>query len=298
MDFNDFDNYEGEEKKSILVVDDSVVNLASIEHELRNKYNVITINSGVRALRYLKNEKPDLILLDIQMALKDGIETLREIREMENGATIPVIMLTSKKDRETIIETTKLGICDYVIKPFDSQDLEKRIERGLKKSGVIPVGDDELYERIREAQKDVQQDNRKGAITRVESILNFMIDEEIMGRMQSIRTRLEENDMASAQRMLDRAAEMLRKKMEPETNVKSAIHMEEIEKHLLYILSVLKNFKVKEAAQKLEEVLSYELPEEIEEVCKKAKGYLEVFDDGAAEELIRKTLDSLSEIRE
>lgn len=112
-----------EEKMRILAVDDNIINLATIEQELKEKYEVITVNSGARAIRYLNKEKPDLILLDIQMALMDGIETLKEIRMMENGAAIPVIMLTARKDRETVIEGTKLGILDYILKPFDTQDL-------------------------------------------------------------------------------------------------------------------------------------------------------------------------------
>ena len=97
-------------------------------------YEVITVNSGVRALRYLKNEKPDLILLDIKMEGKDGIETLKELRAMENGAKIPVIMLTSKNDKGSLIETAKLGIYDYLLKPFDTEDLHYRIRRALEKS--------------------------------------------------------------------------------------------------------------------------------------------------------------------
>lgn len=116
----------------ILVVDDSVINLASVEQKLKDRYEVVTANSGERALRYLKNEKPDLILLDIRMAEMDGIETLKEIREMEGGADIPVIMLTSQGDKGSIVETQKLGICDYVLKPFDPQELRSRIEKALR----------------------------------------------------------------------------------------------------------------------------------------------------------------------
>lgn len=122
----------------ILAVDDNIINLATIEQELKSKYEVITVNSGARAIRFLGREKPALVLLDVQMAAMDGLETLRKIRNLENGATIPVILLTSKKDKETVIEGTKLGIMDYVVKPFDSQDLHNRIERALKKAGVIP----------------------------------------------------------------------------------------------------------------------------------------------------------------
>ena len=57
------------DKMKILAVDDNIINLATIEQELKDKYEVITVNSGVRAIRYLNKEKPDLILLDVQMAL-------------------------------------------------------------------------------------------------------------------------------------------------------------------------------------------------------------------------------------
>lgn len=126
-----------EEKLRILVVDDSAVSLAIVEQKLKDMYEVITVNSGTRALRYLKNEKPDLILLDIKMEGKDGIQTLKELRTMENGAKVPVIMLTSKNDKGSLIETAKLGIYDYLLKPFDTQDLHSRIRRALEKSKKI-----------------------------------------------------------------------------------------------------------------------------------------------------------------
>lgn len=120
------------EKKKILAVDDNSISLAAIEQELKKIYEIIPVNSGSRALQYLRRERPDLILLDIQMAQKDGIETLKEIRELENGDEIPVIMLTSKQDKATVVESSKLGIYDYVIKPFQGDDLIRRIERVLR----------------------------------------------------------------------------------------------------------------------------------------------------------------------
>lgn len=123
-----------EEKYKILVVDDSAVILASVEQKLKDLYDVVTVNSGERALRYLRREKCDLILLDIKMEGKDGIETLRELRTMKNGARVPVIMLTSKGDKDSVIQVTKLGIYDYVLKPFDTKDLHDRISRALEKA--------------------------------------------------------------------------------------------------------------------------------------------------------------------
>lgn len=118
-------------KKRILAVDDAAIILQRITDILGKYYSVVTVNSGARALRYLEKEKPDLILLDIRMTPKDGLETLREIRSMEDRADIPVIMLTGMEDKRFVIEGIKLGICDYVLKPFAPNDLLERIWRAL-----------------------------------------------------------------------------------------------------------------------------------------------------------------------
>lgn len=120
-------------KKCILAVDDTAIVLTRILNTLRDDYEVVTANSGVRALKYLKQEKPDLILLDIQMEQKDGIATLREIRTMKDRSDIPVIMLTGVEDRDIVLESAKLGICDYILKPFSSDDLVQRIRRVFMK---------------------------------------------------------------------------------------------------------------------------------------------------------------------
>ncbi len=119
----------GESKKCILAVDDNAIVLTRIVNTLSNDYEVVTVNSGARALKYLKEEKPDLILMDIQMAQKDGIETLRDIRAMEDRKDIPVIMLTGVEDKDCVLESAKLGIDDYILKPFYSDVLLKRISR-------------------------------------------------------------------------------------------------------------------------------------------------------------------------
>lgn len=119
----------GDSKKCILAVDDNAIVLSRIENTLCNDYEVVTVNSGARALKYLKEEKPDLILMDIRMAQKDGIETLRDIRNMDERNDIPVIMLTGVEDKESVLESARLGICDYILKPFYSDELLKRIRR-------------------------------------------------------------------------------------------------------------------------------------------------------------------------
>lgn len=116
-------------KKRILAVDDDVIVLTRISTILRNDYDLVTVNSGMRALRYLELEKPDLILLDIRMVQQDGIETLRKIRNMEECKEIPVIMLTGVENKDIVVESAKLGICDYLLKPFSTTELLKRVRR-------------------------------------------------------------------------------------------------------------------------------------------------------------------------
>lgn len=279
-----------ENRIRVLAVDDNIINLATIEQELKNKYDVITVNSGARAIRFLNKEKPDLILLDVQMALMDGIETLKEIRTMENGAAIPVIMLTSKKDRETVIEGTKLGILDYILKPFDTQDLQTRIDRALKKVGTLPVEDKELYEEIMGVQTELQKGNAKNAIMKIDEILSFKIDEEIFGRMQNAKTRIKMGDEETGLRMTERVLKMLERTVATERSSKYPISMGEMNARLLYVLNDLGNFKIKDAAQKLEELLRYELPPVVNEACVAAQERLDEFDDGAAEDLIQHAL--------
>ena len=122
---------EGSFKKNILAVDDDIIVLTRISSILRNDYDVVTVNSGVRALKYLELERPDLILLDIHMMQQDGIETLRKIRNTEECKDIPVIMLTGVENKDTVMESAKLGICDYLLKPFTSAELLKRLRRAF-----------------------------------------------------------------------------------------------------------------------------------------------------------------------
>ena len=119
-------------KKCILAVDDVAFILSRITELLGKHYDMVTVNSGARALKYLKKNKPDLILLDIRMPLMDGFEVLREIRAMEDRADIPIIMLTAMEDKQSVMKGIELGVCDYVLKPFTPDDLLKRVQRFLE----------------------------------------------------------------------------------------------------------------------------------------------------------------------
>lgn len=124
-------------RKCILAVDDAAIILQRITDALGKHYDVVTVNSGVRALKYLDKNRPDLILLDIRMPIKDGFETLREIHAMEDRADIPVVMLTGMESKRFVMEGINLGIRGYVLKPFAPDDLLERVQRILEPGAFV-----------------------------------------------------------------------------------------------------------------------------------------------------------------
>lgn len=119
-------------RKCILAIDDTAFILSRITDALSKHYDVVTVNSGARALKYLDKNKPDLILLDIRMPIRDGFEILRGIRIMEDRADIPIIMLTAIEDKQSVMKGIELGVRDYILKPFTPEDLFERVQRVLE----------------------------------------------------------------------------------------------------------------------------------------------------------------------
>ena len=115
--------------KHILIVDDSKTNLIMARQELKEDYEVTPVISGEQALQFLEKRIPDLILLDINMPVMDGKETLTKIRQNPAWSTIPVIFLTSDESTETEAECLRLGAEDYIRKPFVAKVMKSRIER-------------------------------------------------------------------------------------------------------------------------------------------------------------------------
>jgi two-component system KDP operon response regulator KdpE len=120
------------EEKLILVVDDEarMVRFVRMNLELEG-YQVAEAGSGMEALEKVRDELPDLVVLDVMMADMDGFETLRRLREI---STVPVIMLTVKGDEEDRIRGLELGADDYVTKPFSPRELASRIQAVLRRA--------------------------------------------------------------------------------------------------------------------------------------------------------------------
>lgn len=119
-------------QKRILVVDDDDMNLARTKMILAKEYDVLLADSGVQALHILKNQKVDLVLLDIDMPLMNGIETFEHMKGFV--PEIPVIFLTASGLEEDVVSAIKLGAVNYLKKPYQPQELLKRVAQEFERS--------------------------------------------------------------------------------------------------------------------------------------------------------------------
>jgi len=135
------------EKKRIILVDDNPFHLRIGEKVLTEKYAVDTASSAekmFRLLEHLKNNKPAMILLDIDMPAMNGYDALRILKSKQQTKDIPVVLFTSRSEMSDILEGLSLGAVGYIFKPFDPQFLLNRIEIHLlaearRKEKSIPV---------------------------------------------------------------------------------------------------------------------------------------------------------------
>lgn len=127
-------------KAQVLIVEDDVNLLEGIRDILElDEYAVLTAENGEEGLKVLQSQPtpPDLIVSDIMMPRMDGIQFFREVRKEERWLTIPFIFLTAKGEKVDIQRGKRLGVDDYVIKPFDATDLLIAIESRLERHRVL-----------------------------------------------------------------------------------------------------------------------------------------------------------------
>jgi len=116
-------------KATILAVDDSVTNIILLEGILKTEgYTIITAMNGKEALKLLKGNPPDLVLLDLMMPYLDGFKFLEQMKEDAEIKAIPVIVVSSKTAPEDVEMARKLGAADYIKKPVDIHQLIDKVD--------------------------------------------------------------------------------------------------------------------------------------------------------------------------
>lgn len=120
---------------NILVVDDEMLIRSVIkEYLLNEKWNVFEAENGEEALRIYKEEKIDLVLLDVMMPKMDGYTALKEMKKIKDT---PVIMLTAMIEESDKLNGFELGVDDYITKPFSPKELVARVKAVLKRTDKI-----------------------------------------------------------------------------------------------------------------------------------------------------------------
>lgn len=119
--------------KKALVVDDDDVTLQLIEFLLKkNGYEVITAVNGEDGFLKVKNEHPDIVIMDIMMPVLDGVEACKKIKAEIGESAPPVILLTALGQDAEVIQGIKSGAVSFMTKPFDPKLLLKKIVDNLK----------------------------------------------------------------------------------------------------------------------------------------------------------------------
>jgi len=196
----------------VLVVEDEREIAAQVaKYITREGYKPIVLNSGEMVIETVKQELPDIILLDVMLPVKDGVQCCKEIREFSDT---PIIMLTARKTENDRIVGLQAGVDDYVCKPFSAKELMLRIQAILKRSGI------ENTPELSGLQLDkngffLKFDNKSIKLTNLEfSLLNLLMQKP--GRIYSREQIIElayKNERNISDRAIDSHIKNIRKKV-------------------------------------------------------------------------------------
>ncbi|MCZ0871916.1 response regulator transcription factor [Peribacillus sp. AS_2] len=130
--------------KKILVVEDEIaISMVLKAYLEREGFDVVQVYDGLKAIPVFEETKPDLVLLDVMLPGKEGWDILKEIRE---GDTCPVIMLTALTDVDYRLSGFKSGADDYISKPFVAEEVVARVHAVLRRSSSVVTEDGHVHE--------------------------------------------------------------------------------------------------------------------------------------------------------
>jgi two-component system, OmpR family, alkaline phosphatase synthesis response regulator PhoP len=127
-------------RERILIVDDEEDILELVSYHLaRDGYQLVLAKTGEEALRKAKNEKFDLIVLDLMLPGVDGLEVTKALRADANARSVPIVMLTARGEDADVVTGLELGADDYVTKPFSPRVLSARVKAVLRRRSAEPT---------------------------------------------------------------------------------------------------------------------------------------------------------------
>jgi DNA-binding response OmpR family regulator len=125
------------EQLSVLIVDDSLITRDIIKESIEEAFSDVEVSAasdGEEAQKLLSSQPFELVLCDWEMPGLKGNRLLQWLREESSQQTVPFIMITSRGDKESILEARKLGVTDYIVKPFSSETLCRKVKTVFKNS--------------------------------------------------------------------------------------------------------------------------------------------------------------------
>ena len=115
--------------QTILIVDDDKSIRYSLKRMMEEHYSILTAQNGEEALNQVRENPPDLVIMDIKMPGRNGIEVLKEIKSIDPKSL--VIIMTAYGTTETAIEAMKYGAFDYILKPFPIPRMRALVEKAI-----------------------------------------------------------------------------------------------------------------------------------------------------------------------
>ncbi len=205
------------DQPSLLVVEDEQDLLEVLRFSLsREGFSVRTAENGEDAIRLVRQQMPDLIVLDLMLPTIDGLAVCRAIRSTEKTRDIPIVMLTARGEEADIVRGLEAGADDYVTKPFSPKVLIARIHAVLRRStsvgeGIVEVG----RVRLNPERHEVVADDKRVDLTATEfSLLKLLMSKP--GRVytrQQIIDSLHDGFAAVTDRSVDVQVVSLRRKL-------------------------------------------------------------------------------------
>lgn len=127
---------EAKKREEVLIIDDQPIMLKLLEQILKDRYEVVALENGKEALEWMYSGNiPDLVVADLNMPEIDGFEYIQRIRESGFFYDVPLIVLSGEESSTERIKCLKLGANDYLIKPFNPEELRLRIDNLIRLKG-------------------------------------------------------------------------------------------------------------------------------------------------------------------
>ena len=208
-----------EQPKKILIVEDEPAIVLGLEDDLKMEgYDVAVTGDGAVASRLAREQRFDLILLDVMLPGKDGFEVCRDLRR--HGLQTPILMLTARAQETEKVLGLELGADDYVTKPFGTHELRARVKALLRRGSLAGTADTYRF-------GEVQVDFQRGEVQRSDTPLDLTpLEFKLLTLFIRARGRLLNRDQLIAgawtsdtfasERIVDNHIANLRKKIEPD----------------------------------------------------------------------------------